>query len=171
MSEEKESKTGNDFSSAERINFNTLFKGIENLIDLASKLSPGEEITKNGEFVGLPDGAKGVYGFSMRTLAGKPIIERFGNIKETVRGPVVGEVREPIIDVFDEDSHVLVIAELPGVSEDEIEIKVDGDILHLTTSGSELVYAKEILLPIKIKANSMNTSYKNGIVKITFDKE
>ena len=39
---------------------------------------------------------------------------------------MVEEVREPIVDVFDEEDHILVIAELPGVSEDKIKIEVAG---------------------------------------------
>ena len=43
-------------------------------------------------------------------------VEPFGNVtkdKESGR-TVVHEVREPLVDVFEEDDHVLVIAEMPG---------------------------------------------------------
>lgn len=153
-----------------RISFGGLFKGLGNLIDLASKLSE-EGYERGGEIRGLPKGAKGVYGFSIRTLAGKPVIESFGNIRETAKGPVVEEVREPMVDVFDEKDHILVIAELPGVSESEIKIEVAGDILNLAASDRDRKYAKEILLPGKVKPDSVKTSYKNGILEITLEKE
>ncbi len=153
-----------------KISFGGLFKGLGNLIDLASKLSE-EGVERKGEIKGLPKGAKGVYGFSIRTLAGKPVIESFGNIKETAKGPVVEEVREPMVDVFDEEDHILVIVELPGVSEDEIKIEVAGDILSFTASNKDRKYAKEILLPSKVKPDSVKTSYKNGILEITLEKE
>jgi HSP20 family protein len=153
-----------------KISFGGLFKGIGNLIDLASKLSE-EGAEKKGEIGGLPKGAKGVYGFSIKTLAGKPVVESFGNVRETAKGPVVEEVREPIVDVFDEEDHILVIAELPGVSEDEIKVEVTGDILNLTASDKDRKYAKEILLPSKVKSDSMKTSYKNGILEVTLGKE
>ena len=153
-----------------KISFGGLFKGLGNLIDLASKLSE-EGIERKGEIGGLPEGARGVYGFSIRTLAGKPVIESFGNIRDTVKGPVVEEVREPIVDVFDEDGRILVIAELPGVSEDQIRVEVAGDILNLTASDSHRKYAKEILLPGKVKADCVKTAYKNGILEITLEKE
>jgi HSP20 family protein len=166
--EEKE-KIEIDFGIG-KISFGGLFKGMGNLIDLASKLSE-EAVEKKGEIGGLPKGAKGVYGFSIRTLAGKPVIDTFGNIRETKKGPVVEEVREPIVDIFDEEDHILVIAELPGVSEDEIKIEVAGDILNLSASDRDRKYAKEILLPSKVKASSVRTSFKNGIVEITLEKE
>jgi HSP20 family protein len=152
-----------------KINLGGLFKGFGNLIDLASKLSE-EGYERRGEIGGLPKGAKGVYGFSIRTLAGKPVIESFGNIRETAKGPVVEEVREPMVDVFDEKGHILVIAELPGVSESEIKVEVAGDILNLTASDKDRKYAKEILLPSKVKPDSVKTSYKNGILEITLEK-
>jgi len=153
-----------------KISFGGLFKGLGNLIDLADKLKE-EGVERSGEIKGLPRGAMGVYGLSIRTLAGKPVIERFGNIRETAKGPVVEEVREPIVDVFDEEDHILVIAELPGVSEDKIKIELTGDILNLTASDTDKKYAKEILLPSKVKPSSLKTTYKNGILEIKLDKE
>ncbi|MEI9479376.1 MAG: Hsp20/alpha crystallin family protein, partial [Deltaproteobacteria bacterium] len=101
----------------------------------------------------------------------KPVIETFGNVKETAKGPVVEEVREPIVDVFDEKDHILVIAELPGVTKEKIKVEVNGDILNLTTSDKDRQYAKEILLPCKVKVETLKTSYKNGILEITLEKE
>ena len=167
--EKEEDKVEIDFGAG-KISFGGLFKGLGNLIDLADKLKE-EGIEKRGEIKGLPRGAKGVYGLSIRTLAGKPVIESFGNIRETAKGPVVEEVREPIVDVFDEEDHILVIAELPGVSEDKIKIEVAGDILNLTASDTDKKYAKEILLPSKVKPPSLKATYKNGILEIKLDKE
>jgi len=167
--DKEEDKVEIDFGAG-KISFGGLFKGLGNLIDLADKLKE-EGVAKSGEIKGLPRGAKGVYGLSIRTLAGKPVIESFGNIRETAKGPVVEEVREPIVDVFDEEDHILVIAELPGVSEDKIKIEVAGDILNLTASDTDKKYAKEILLPSKVKPSSLKTTYKNGILEIKLDKE
>jgi HSP20 family protein len=152
-----------------KMSFGGLFKGIGNLIDLASRLGE-EEVERKGQLKGLPKGIKGVYGFSVRTLAGKPVIESFGNIRETARGPVVEEVREPIVDVIDEEDRILVIAELPGVSENQIRVEVTGDILNLTASDTDRKYAKELLLPGKVKVESLKTSYRNGILEITVEK-
>ncbi len=167
--EKDEDKVDIDFGLG-KISFGGLFKGLGNLIDLASKLSE-EGIDKKGEIRGLPKGVRGVYGVSIRTMAGKPVIETFGNIRETTKGPVVEEVREPIVDVFDEEGYIRLIAELPGVSEDKIIIEVTGDILNLTASDTDKKYAKEILLPSKVNPQSLKTTYKNGILEITLEKE
>jgi HSP20 family protein len=153
-----------------QIGFGGIFKGLGNLIELASKLNE-EGINKSGEIKGLPKDVKGVYGFKISTLSGgKPIIETFGNVKETSKGPVVEEIREPIVDVFDEKGHILVIVELPGVSKDKIKIEINGDILNLSTTDKGRQYAKEILLPHKVNAETMKSAYKNGILEITLEK-
>lgn len=166
--EKDEDRVEIDFGTG-KISFGGLFKGLGNLIDLAAKLNE-EGVTKKGEIKGLSQGAKGVYGFSIRSLAGKPVLESFGNIRETARGPVVEEVREPMVDIFDEKGHLLIIAELPGVAEDNIKIEVAGDILHLSATNGDRKYAREILLPGKVKPESVKSSYKNGILEIILEK-
>lgn len=173
---DKEKKKGGEEDRVEigfgagKISFGGLFKGLGNLIDLADKLKE-EGVEREGEIPSLPRGARGVYGFSIRTLAGKPVIESFGNIRETPRGPVVEEVREPIVDIFDERDHILVIAELPGVTEAKIKVEVAGDILNLSAADTDRKYAREILLPGKVIPSSMKTIYKNGILEIKLGKE
>jgi len=153
--------------------FGSLFKGIGNLFDLVSRMTEEgkEEYTRTGEIKGLGDKARGVYGFSVKLgLGGKPIIEQFGNIKATERGAVVAEVREPIVDVFDEGESLVVIAELPGVEEDDIHLEVKDDILDLSAEAEHRKYSKEILLPSPVDADSLESSYKNGILEIKLRK-
>jgi len=154
--------------------FGSLFKGIGNLFDLVSKMTEeGEgEYTRSGEIRGLGDKAKGVYGFSVKMgLGGKPVIEQFGNIKATEEGAVVAEVREPIVDVFDEGEKLVVIAELPGVEEKGIHLEVKDDILDVSAEAKDRKYSKEILLPSSVDAGSMESSYKNGILEIRLGKK
>jgi len=152
-----------------------LFKGLGNLIDSATKLAEkGEELSKSGEIdfsgldkiKGLKD-LKGVYGVRVRTLAdGKPSVQPFGNIKRTPKGPVVEEVREPIVDIFDESDEIQVVAEMPGIDEKDITIEIKGDILNITAEGKNRKYQKEVLLSREAKADDMTWAYKNGILEV-----
>ncbi|MFW0859381.1 MAG: archaeal heat shock protein Hsp20 [Dehalococcoidia bacterium] len=167
---EEKRKKGEEFE----FGFGSLFKGIGNLFDLVSQMTEEgkEEYTRTGEIRGLGDKAKGVYGFSVKMgLGGKPVIEQFGNIKATERGAVVAEVREPLVDVFDEGDTLVVIAELPGVAEDDIHLEVKDDILDLTAEARDRKYRKEVLLPSSVDAESMESSYKNGILEIKLRKK
>ena len=129
-------------------------------------------VKRTGEFKvkGLGDKAHGIYGVSVRVgIGGEPHVERFGNIRTTHEGPEVVDVREPLIDVFDEDNEIVVAAELPGVKEDAIEVDVRGDVLALSSSG-ERRYAKEVLLPSAVDAASMKRSFKNGLLELRLKK-
>jgi len=151
-----------------------LFKGIEQLIDLAGSLEDsGGEIKKEGEIdlSSLKDGMKGVFGVSIKTALGKkPIIEPFGNIKKTPKGPTIEQEREPITDIFDEKEKICVYAEMPGVNEQDIKLDLKGDILDISAQSKDRKYHKEILLPTKVNADSLIFSYKNGILEIKLQK-
>ncbi len=167
--EEKEPKVQIDFG------LGGLFKGIGNLFDVVSKMTEEgkEEYTRTGEIKGLGDKAKGIYGFSVKMgIGGQPTVEQFGNIKKTDKGSVeVAEVREPIVDVFDEGDYLMVIAELPGVVESDIHLEIKGDILSLKAEGKDRKYSKEVLLPSEVEAESMETQYKSGVMEIKLTKK
>ena len=165
---EKDEDLGIDFG------LGGLFKGIEKLIDLAADLKEaGGEIKKEGEIdlSNLKKGMKGVYGFSIKTMTGgRPVVESFGNIKKTPKGPTVEEEREPLTDVFDEKEEVRVYAEMPGVNEEDIKLDLRGDILDILAKSGDRKYHKEILLPAKVKSETLISSYKNGILEVKIRK-
>ncbi len=165
-----------------------LFKGIGNLVDLAAKLEKeGGVISKQGEIKdmgkklssldalkGLKQrkDIKGVYGFTIRTgldSSGSPRVESFGNVKKTAKGPIVEEMREPIVDIFKEKDNLVIIAEIPGVAENTIKTEVKGNVLILE-AGEEghLRYRKEISLPYAVKPETSKKSYKNGVLNLEF---
>lgn len=156
------------------IGLGSLFKGLGDLVGVLGKLAEaGEQQTsRTGEFKvkGLGEKGRGVYGVSVRVgIGGEPRVERFGNIRSTSEGPEVVDVREPLIDVFDEGGEIVVAAELPGVRNDAIHIEVRGDILALSSTGQRQ-YAKEVLLPSAVDPDSMRRSFKNGLLELRLKK-
>ena len=164
----KEEEIGFDFG------IGGLFNGIEKLVDLVAELKEaGGEIKKEGEIdlSHLRKGMNGVFGFSIKTaVGGKPIVETFGNIKKTPEGPIVKEEREPLTDVFDEKNEILIISEIPGVSEEGITLDLRGDILEISAAGKNRSYRKEVLLPVQVKKETLSYTYKNGILEIRIKK-
>lgn len=149
-----------------------LFKGLGDLIERLSDLAEVAEQTRSGTFEikGLGERGRGVYGFTVRSgIGGTPQVERFGNIRETESGAEVAEVREPLIDTFDEPGELVIVAELPGVAEDELQVAVQGDVLSLETTGVRR-FAREILLPADIDPATIHHTYRNGILEIRFTK-
>ena len=150
-----------------------LFKGIGNLINLVSEMEEEgvTEVSRTGEIKGLGKAVKVMYGFTVKMGAGgTPVVSQFGNIRATEKGAVVEEVREPVVDVFDEEDRVLVITELPGVEESDINIEVKDDIVFLSAEGKDAKYAKEVLLPRSVDDAKTQSSYKNGVLEIIFSK-
>ncbi|MDP8214990.1 MAG: archaeal heat shock protein Hsp20 [Candidatus Euphemobacter frigidus] len=177
MSEKEEEKEGFDFDfGSGKIGLGGIFKGIEKLVDLSSKLEEsGGEIKQEGEFdlSQLKKGMKGVYGFSIRSSLGgkgKPVVESFGNIKKTPKGPKVEEEREPITDVFDEEGEIRIYAEMPGVTEAGIKLDLKEDILDISAQDGDRKYHKEILLPVQVKPETLSSNYKNGILEVMVKK-
>lgn len=178
--EGKEKKVEKDINLDDIPFVGGLLKGLEKFINLAEKVEEaGGEIRKEGEIKGLGSrkDVKGIYGFSIRTgIGGKPSLQTFGNIKTAKKKAGekkvrLEETREPMVDVFDEKDHILIIAELPGIDEKSIILEFKDDILILKAGSGDRKYEKEILLPAQVDPQSKKTSYKNGILEIKITKK
>jgi HSP20 family protein len=149
--------------------------------EMKSRLSEAEgkvfEQVKEFKGTGPLKDLSGVYGVSVRfgglgrgEAERTVTVEPFGNIKRTPEGPIVEEVREPLIDVFEEEGTIQVIAELPGVHEDKVKVEVKGDILNISAENDKRKYSKELLLSSQVKEETMVKSYQNGILEIKLEK-
>jgi len=158
--------------SGEVSGFGGVFKGLADLIeklgDLADK---GEALKGSGEF--QQQGVKGVYGFTVKTGLGdrgdrEMKVEPFGNVHRDARTgeTVVQEIREPVVDVFEEKDHTLVVAEMPGVSTKDVTLTVKDDLLTIYAEKRDKKYRKEILLPRSYPQEKMKMSCNNGILEI-----
>lgn len=152
-----------------------IFKGfgdiVEKLSDLAEK---GKEFKKTGEIKGLDKNVSGLFGISIKVGGlglDKVKVEPFGNIRKDEEGEVtVDEVREPIVDTFEEKDYTLIVAEMPGVDEKDIHIDLRDDILQISSETSQKKYQKEILLKECFPKDKIIHSYKNGVLEIKLMK-
>lgn len=113
-----------------------------------------------------------VYGFRL-TIGpdGVPHFEEFGNVKRSGFRPKISEEREPLVDIFESGNILTVVAELPGVEKDKIELKVKDNKLIIKASNGERKYYKEIELPKPVKKDSAKAQYKNGVLEVKFEVE
>jgi HSP20 family protein len=142
---------------------------LERLGELAEK---GEQLQQSGELGGGDGDRKiqGVYGFSIKMGLGDVgvQVEPFGNVRKDAQTgkPVVDEVREPLVDTFEEDDHVLVVAEMPGISQEDVRLELHDDILVLSASHGPKNYRKEVLLPASFSAEGMSYTCRNGVLEV-----
>jgi HSP20 family protein len=142
------------------------------LAEAAQEAAQAGANERSGEFTiqGLEGRAQGVYGFSIRTgLGGETRVAPFGNLRPTENGAEVVDIREPLVDVFDEGDELVVVAELPGVTADEISVTLNGDVLAIRTQGARH-FAREVLLPVMVDAAQLRQTYHNGILELRVSK-
>jgi HSP20 family protein len=128
----------------------------------------------------LPDGSVRrewgpfVYGYSI-TIGpdGKPIIREFGNVRPSITGGrfSLKEEREPFVDVLTTDNEVKVIVELPGVNKEDIKLTATEKSLSINAQSPDRKYSKRVELPEEVDPSSAKSTYKNGILEVTFKKK
>jgi HSP20 family protein len=82
-----------------------------------------------------------------------------------VRMPEKGPVREPIVDVLDGKDYITVIAELPGITEEDLKVQLKGESLELNAG----LFSKTVALPCSPKS-IMEKTYKNGILQLKIER-
>ena len=157
-----------------------LFGGLGNLISQLGKLAEqaeksGGQFSQSGEFDGdTKKPFKAVYGFTVKSGIGPkaPTIEPFGNVRRQPEGDAVEvhEIREPMVDLFDEPSHVLIVMEVPGIRAEDVTLELQDDVLAFSAAGPEKKYRKEVLLPESFTAAQMTSTCHNGVLVIRLDK-
>jgi len=147
--------------------------GLTDLVEKLGELAEaGEKLQKTGNihWEGGDKGLKGVYGFSIKTgLGGEEVkVEPFGNIHKdrTTGESVVQEIREPMVDVFEEHEYTMVVAEMPGISAEDVRLEVKDDLLTIYAEKGDKKYRKEVLLPKSYAMDKMIVFCNNGIVEI-----
>lgn len=82
----------------------------------------------------------------------------------------VAASKEPPVDVFDEETHLRVLAELPGVEEKDIKVTLKEAQLVISADTPSHKYHKVITLPYAPKGKA-DKSYRNGVLELTLPKE
>jgi HSP20 family protein len=92
----------------------------------------------------------------------------------------------PQVDVTENDKEVKVIAELPGLTEQDVEVSLSNDVLtisgekkHEKEDKGENYYRMErsygsfqraIPLPVEVQSDKVEATFKNGVLTVTLPK-
>ena len=149
---------------------NDIYDELEKLGDLIDETMQRafENSSKDG-----PSGKNNFRGFSIRVGPdGKP------KIREINRGQSLPEDAdfdeeddfEPLIDFLEEEKVLVVLAQLPGISKDDIDLRVTDNCLTLTVDAEDFEWYDELKLPTKVNPKSARASYKNGVLEVKMEK-
>ncbi len=96
--------------------------------------------------------------------------------RPTPSGPIIyppaseneGSLREPYIEIHEEaeENLIVVIAELPGVEEQNLQIEIQDDILIIRGEATGFAYEKEVLLPAMVLPEPQSRTYQNGLLEL-----
>ncbi|MGE5613570.1 MAG: Hsp20/alpha crystallin family protein [Bacillota bacterium] len=97
-----------------------------------------------------------------------------------------GGYNSPRVDVYQTENDVVVKAEIPGVSKEDLKLFIDDDSVRISGQtkkekefSDENVYRSEryygsfsrtIPLPVEVKSENARAEYKDGILSITVPK-
>jgi len=95
-------------------------------------------------------------------------------------------VRNPVVDIHDDEKGYHLDVELPGLTEKDIEVKVENNILTISSKKDEIKEEKEkdyvrkerrsysfcrsFTLPENTKAEKIEAHFKNGLLSISIPK-
>lgn len=111
-----------------------------------------------------------VYGYSV-TIGpdGKPVVREFGNVRSSEGKPwkAIQDKREPLVDVVSSGKEVRVIAEMPGVNKEDINVTVNEKSIVISVDKEGRGYYKELDLPGVVDPKGAKSNYNNGILEVT----
>ena len=111
-----------------------------------------------------------VYGYSV-TIGpdGKPVVREFGNVRSGEGRPwkAIQDKREPLVDVVSSGKEVRVIAEMPGVKKEDINVTVNERSMVISVDTEGRGYYKELDLPGVVDPRSAHSTYNNGVLEVT----
>ncbi len=97
-----------------------------------------------------------------------------------------GNIWSPAVDLFNEEDRVLVKAEVPGIDKNDLDIRVENNVLTITGEKKrekeikdesayrmERCYGKfsrSFSLPTPVNGDKVKASYKDGILEIELPK-
>jgi HSP20 family molecular chaperone IbpA len=87
------------------------------------------------------------------------------------------EDQKPLIDIFQENGYITIVAEIVGFNKESLKINVKDQKITLSAKSKDRRYYKSLNLPTVVIPNAMHTKFKNGVLEIklkeaqTLDKE
>ena len=92
----------------------------------------------------------------------------------------------PPVDIFEEDTAIRIMAEIPGVRPDDVTLTVENNVLTIQGLKQQVAeertdrvhryertygaFERSFTLPTTVDANSIKANYENGVLTVTLPK-
>jgi HSP20 family protein len=100
--------------------------------------------------------------------------------------PTFGGSATPAVDVRETDAEYLMEVELPGLTEKDVDVKLDNNLLTISSAKDEkkeekkngfilrerraVRFSRSFVLPDAVDRDKIGAEFKNGILHLTFPK-
>ena len=74
------------------------------------------------------------------------------------------------LDIHETDDELRIIADMPGVEKEDIDLKCDGETLTLDAVGNERTYSERVSLPTPVDEHTASATYNNGVLEVVFER-
>jgi len=96
-------------------------------------------------------------------------LERLGDlIDETMQKAFKSS--EPLVDIIEEKDTVVILAAIPGVNKDDIDLRLTENNLTFSVDSADFEWYDEFKLPARVNPKEARASYKNGVLEIKVKK-
>lgn len=121
----------------------------------------------------------------MRREINRMFEDLFGRTRRAVEhvSPVL---EKPLVDIYETDDEVVVVADLPGLEKDDISINAMEDTLEISAETKKAGEAKKpryfrqerrykrfyrrLRLPAKVNPEKVKSTYRNGVLEVRLPK-
>lgn len=92
----------------------------------------------------------------------------------------------PALDIYEQKDYLVVKAEIPGLTKDELDISLEGNTLTIKGQKKKEeeikeedyyrcertygAFSRRVELPVEVKPDKVNASFKNGVLEIRLPK-
>lgn len=100
---------------------------------------------------------------------GQPRVREFGNVRPSARGLIEQTgVRAPMVDtkLEEKDNALTITAEMPGVTKQDIKVKISEDNVSIQAERGEKKYHTDIPVNVELDDKSAKATYSNGILEL-----
>jgi HSP20 family protein len=154
-------------------NIFSIFGGLDKFVNIVSDMveNDKDQVKLSGDLGTNSERIKGKYGLNIKLGPGagssdgvKDFDKAFDALFEKKAAP---KTTEPVTDVFKEEGAVTIVAELPGVDRDDIELSLSDDSVTLSASKNGVTYLKKVMLSFIPDSGTVKENFNNSIYSVS----